>query len=613
MKRLLCLIVLSWIISYSLPLSAYPTDTTKINAQLKSSVFSERVQGLVSAAYYQKFILGNQDRADSLCKKAILEAHLKESKPEMIHSAIVYAQLCLTSNADNAQKYILEAMEMAQKSKNVAAQFNLKLQQAGLALRTGQTDLASKSLQETVELIANSKYNKILYYLLLGDIQNNTKDKISSFSNYNNAIYLAKEIENDSLTIQGYLRLYEFFLFKGKDNKAKEYLTLASETYNRSTSKNLYDSLFIKANQVELYTRENNDELAINLAEGLMNFSNSKGHLAIKDRIFGSLRKYYLSNNKFKEICNLYCNKYPAELERLRINDIAVYYRVKALIYENLQQPDSAEYTMQQSESMLNRESNPANSSNFYKRKGQFYLRQNRINDAIQAFTLSHNYALQSRYYPFIIETSSILDSLYQTQGKISEAYTYAKLKYIYTDSNNAVLQLDQMSEIEIENNIRLKKLEDEKEEILLNRKSNFQVMIIVIAILLSLIILVLLSSYRIPASIIKGFGYMTFVLVFEFIIYLLDTKIHHWAHGQPLKIIAVKIVLIAILLPIHHATEHKVVHYLLKNKLISQGSTSVKTAFNNFKEWLSRSIKKSNESHEDETHVSEGDAKHES
>jgi hypothetical protein len=111
--------------------------------------------------------------------------------------------------------------------------------------------------------------------------------------------------------------------------------------------------------------------------------------------------------------------------------------------------------------------------------------------------------------------------------------------------------------------------------------------MIIVFGILLSLIILVLISSYKIPSSIIKGFGYITFVMLFEFIILILDTKIHHWAHGQPLKILAVKIVLIAIILPLHHATEHKVVHYLLKNRLISQGGHSIRSSFQQFKIWV--------------------------
>lgn len=599
MKPKLITYLLFLVFSWSYFSLAYPTDTSLFVQQMKSENKSEKLPAYLNAGFYQKYIVGNHYMADSLSKKAVLEAHLMENSSLIIQSAMAYSQLCLPQHGESANKYLQEAIEIVQKNGNTQLLFELFTKQTALALRQGKTNQASESLQKTMEYLGDMKSNKIKYYLFLGDLQNASKDKINSFSNYNNAVYLAKEIENDSLTIQAYIRLYEFFLFKEKDSKAKEYLKLALETYSHSTHKDVYDSLLLKANQVEIYTRENNDELALNLAEGLMQFASVKGYLAIKDRIFGSLRKYYLSANKYREICDLYCTKYPAELERLQQNDPAVYYRVKALIYENLQQIDSAEYVMQQAESLLLKESNAANLANFYKRRGQFQLRHQRLNEAIASFRLSNEYALKSHYFPFIIESAAALDSLYVATGNINEAYHYAKLNYIYTDSNNAVLQNDQMSEIEIENNIRLKKLQDEKEEIMLNRKSNFQVMIIVLAILLSLIILVLLSSYRIPASIVKGFGYMTFVLVFEFIILLLDTKIHHWAHGQPIKIMAVKIVLIAILLPIHHATEHKVVHYLLKNKLISQGSTSIKTAFGNFKEWLSKTFTKSNETHE--------------
>lgn len=319
----------------------------------------------------------------------------------------------------------------------------------------------------------------------------------------------------------------------------------------------------------------------------------------MEDRVFAVLRRHYLSKNKNKEICELYDKKYSAELERLRSNDPIVYFRVKSLIYESLNQQDSAVIFLNEAENLILLESNPANISNFYKRKGQYYLRNHKIDVALQAFLVCNKYALESHYYPFIIESAGILDSLYYAQGNVNLAYAYNTQKLKYIDSNNALLQNDQLSEIEIENNLRLQKLEQEKEEILNTRKSNFQVMIIVIAILFSLIVLVLLSNYKIPASIVKGFGYMTFVLVFEFIIYLLDTKIHHWAHGQPLKILTVKICIIAIILPIHHATEHRVVHYLLRNKLITQGGTSLRTAWANIKAWVSDVFKKQNATEE--------------
>ncbi len=116
--------------------------------------------------------------------------------------------------------------------------------------------------------------------------------------------------------------------------------------------------------------------------------------------------------------------------------------------------------------------------------------------------------------------------------------------------------------------------------------------MIIIIAcILLALMALVLLSRYRIPRGILKAFSYITFVMVFEFIVFLLDTKIHNWAHGEPLKIMVVKVILIAILLPIHHATDYRVLEYLTRKNLINNEKSSFKYTFkyifSSFREWL--------------------------
>jgi hypothetical protein len=47
----------------------------------------------------------------------------------------------------------------------------------------------------------------------------------------------------------------------------------------------------------------------------------------------------------------------------------------------------------------------------------------------------------------------------------------------------------------------------------------------------------------------------------------LADKQIHHMTHGDPLQILLIKIVLIALLLPLHHWLEHKVIHYLMRHR----------------------------------------------
>lgn len=81
--------------------------------------------------------------------------------------------------------------------------------------------------------------------------------------------------------------------------------------------------------------------------------------------------------------------------------------------------------------------------------------------------------------------------------------------------------------------------------------------MAIALLIPIFFMILILISYSKIPKYPIRFFGYINVIFLFEFIILLADHKIHHLTHGAPLAIISIKIVLIAVLLPIHHGFEH--------------------------------------------------------
>jgi hypothetical protein len=85
-------------------------------------------------------------------------------------------------------------------------------------------------------------------------------------------------------------------------------------------------------------------------------------------------------------------------------------------------------------------------------------------------------------------------------------------------------------------------------------------------AIILIFIILAAMGRLRVKPVIIRALGFLSFILLFEFIILLIDKPIHHFTHGEPLPILLIKIVIIGILLPLHHWLEHKVIQYLMRH-----------------------------------------------
>jgi hypothetical protein len=68
--------------------------------------------------------------------------------------------------------------------------------------------------------------------------------------------------------------------------------------------------------------------------------------------------------------------------------------------------------------------------------------------------------------------------------------------------------------------------------------------------------------------------GFFAFLMFFEFIFLIFKKNIYAFTHGEPWMDLLFMIGLAAILLPLHHWLEHKVLHYLTStNKLTTAGS----------------------------------------
>ncbi len=76
-------------------------------------------------------------------------------------------------------------------------------------------------------------------------------------------------------------------------------------------------------------------------------------------------------------------------------------------------------------------------------------------------------------------------------------------------------------------------------------------------------IILVGLGVFKISPAIIRAMGFFAFIFLFEFIVLLLDDQIQIITHGEPWKVVAVKILIVSLFYTLHHWLEKKVTHYL--------------------------------------------------
>jgi hypothetical protein len=166
-------------------------------------------------------------------------------------------------------------------------------------------------------------------------------------------------------------------------------------------------------------------------------------------------------------------------------------------------------------------------------------------------------------------ELSMKLDSVYQKLGDYKNARYFNSQYHVYKDSLQKLSMEKDLLALEVENENRRKDREEAEAAKAKNERHNIQYMGITAGIAGVFIMLVMMGTFSVSKTTIRIIGFFAFIFLFEFIILLADNEIHHWTHGEPWKILAIKIALISVLLPLHHFLEEKVIHYLTSRKLM--------------------------------------------
>lgn len=522
----------------------------------------------------------NAKGRDSLIDIAVDDASHKAHDSiliELYHQYFEKDEVAYTDRAIDYSKSLSELVEKHRNNKWLSYAYSAK---AKICLYRFDNKGALENASEAYYYagLASNDQLKVKAMLLLGVSLENNNKKIEAFKKYTDALYLSKKLEDDRLIYVCYQKLASFYYLIDNRKKAKEYV---SEQFKILEKQEQFDSVeYTKLNIVyATYLFDNNERVAAEkITQQVLAYSEIHGYTQLKQLIFSIYRTYLINEGHFAALANIYTKQYPDELHELSLSRPNLYLRLKAIIAEANNQPDSAEYYYSVVEQRLNGNApDKIFVSNFFRRYGEFLLRRGKLNDAETKLQRAFTYAKDAQYLPYLTELAQELDSLYYSQGKTEEAYKYAKFNLQYSKQAELVHQEEELLKLEVENEARQRELMAQREVEETERKHNIQYMGISIMIVVFFIILAMLGSFRVPSFVLKGLGFISFIFFFEFIIMLADHKIHHITHGEPVTFLAFKIVLIAILLPLHHWMEHKVVHYLSTHKLIDTSKISLK------------------------------------
>jgi tetratricopeptide (TPR) repeat protein len=246
------------------------------------------------------------------------------------------------------------------------------------------------------------------------------------------------------------------------------------------------------------------------------------------------------------------------------------------IVYTQMNRLDSAEYYFKKSQQRFETISNKANQYYFYVNLGELYRKKNDPKKALD-YTLKAKAIAENRADIALLQNvSADLDTIYQMMGDYRNAHAYNKKYHHYKDSLEELSTEKDLLRLEVDNENKRKEREMTAAAEAKRERHNIQYMGITAGIAGVFIVLVMLGAFSVSKATIRIMGFFAFIFLFEFIILLADHAIHDATHGEPWKILAIKIILISILLPLHHFLEKKVIHFLTERKLMEGNAKSL-------------------------------------
>ena len=392
---------------------------------------------------------------------------------------------------------------------------------------------------------------------LIGDIHSEKGEKLLEYKSRMLQLSLAEKINDGRIALGTYWQIFWFYSSLKQYPKAKEYALKIVEIGKKKnwldwieggnhllthyyTNVGEFETAKYYYNQTNKLRKQNNSP--VNEDNDLMDiYSSAKDY----KKMLRLLQKDDIKKNYFKNNRNNYYD----------------YYGELATCYTKLGVTDSAFLALQKMKAAIGKKE--FNNWRYFAFSGNYFKLLNNVDSAAVYYAKADAATGIMNNIDARIERYANLDTLFSRKGNFQKAYYYKSLWEQYKDSAAVLAKDGDLVVMEIEN-------ENRRMEAETRASHNIQYMGITAGLASVFILLVLLGVFSSSTAIIRGLSFFAFIFFFEFLILLFDNLIHDLTHGEPWKILSIKIVLIAILLPLHHYVEHKVSNHLLQRKKIT-------------------------------------------
>jgi tetratricopeptide (TPR) repeat protein len=470
-------------------------------------------------------------------------------KSEFFESGKMYADKCMQIATESG----LNEYRVAAMMRYARYYLNLSQNQKALDFNNQAISLASSIGSDSLLSLA---------YASIAVTWDNMANKLSQFQALLSKREFAERSKIHRLITDSYQSLGDFYEEIGEYEKAKDLYTLC---IGEATKWKDYAAVFASLRAMaKTYISQKNDRLGLSYYDKALHYADSLGQENMKLEIYLDQLNYYFNNSDPVKGFT-YLNAHPQLMEFIR--QYGVEYQVNklyaalegsrghydsALRYLHVAEPDE-----------LGQKNNFREKFEFSMQMADVLKNLGRLNEQKASLLRARNYADSSQNLYDLRDVSLELDSVYLALGDYKNAQIHLSAYNTYRDSAETLSKQKDLLSIEIQNaNKRAEQQKLEQQEATRNR-NNLEYMGITAALATVFIILVIFGVFKISPAVIKALGFFAFIFLFEFIVLLLDTQIHEITGGEPWKVLGVKIIIIAMLLPLHHWLEEKMLHYL--------------------------------------------------
>ena len=473
-----------------------------------------------------------------------------------------------------------KAFEIARQNKMEEEMGAVQLRLCAIHLAIPDKDKALNYVNQAFSLIStfrstpNNDSLKAEAHNSYGLVYQSRNDKTLSLRHFLNALQIAEQMKKPipELKRNCYVYLANFYSRIEDYDKAIDYYMKANKQLDHVREKNAPYQRAIDLNSIgNLFAGKKNYDIAINYFERSIAMADSLKFSTLKIPGYVSLLNQYLRIDQPQKALE-YMNSQAGQSLKKYLNDFGMSGQIDnayAVIYTKLNQYDSAGIYFNKALPFFEQKTSELNRIGFYGQLGGYYSKTNNYDKAIEYFTKVKE--MSERYGQ--LENAQLavkhLDSLYERKGDFKLANQYNSLYYKYKDSidklkkENELAQIEALDEQQRAERIRLEEQEAKEKRI------RIQYMSIVIGIGVLFVALVMMGFFKVSATTIRAIGFFSFLLFFEFIFLVFKKNIYGLTHGEPLYDLAFMIALAAILVPLHHWLEHKVIHFLTSHHML--------------------------------------------